>query len=343
MPATQKSGKTISRGKENVVVKKSKLLCGIALIVIVSNSVMAQEGPGPQRGAGATSHSADAVSPLEEITVTAQRREEASSKVPLSVTAFGTEQLAERSITTERDLQSSVPGLVVRTNSSESQLTYSIRGQSVDPFSGVSPAVLVYTNDVEANTGAPGSFYDLSSVQVLKGPQGTLFGRNTTGGAILYTTTMPGKTLGGYFTQRVGNLGMLESLGAIDLPFSDAVRLRLAGDYYSRDGYQKNIYTGQELGGSKRRSVRATLVIGPTAASKARQSPSIANRTGIRLLIRPIHTTPVARRGSSRRRPAFTVPGSTPCSALGRGLLIWRPIRARTPAAFPQPLLFRSR
>jgi len=242
----------------------SKLFCGVAAIVILSNPAMAQEGPGQQHDAAATSHSADTVNSLEEITVTAQRREESASKVPISITAFGAEQLAERSITTERDLQASVPGLVVKTVSSETQMTYSIRGQSVEPYSGVSPAVLAYVNDVEANSGAPGSFYDLSSVQALKGPQGTLFGRNTTGGAILYTTTMPGQTLGGYVTQRAGNFGMLESLGAVDLPLSDKVQLRLAGDYYSRDGYQKNIGTGQTLGGSTRGSGRATLVLRPT-------------------------------------------------------------------------------
>jgi iron complex outermembrane receptor protein len=242
--------------------KRAKFLCTVAPILILSGAAMAQEKSESQDAGTGTSHQASAS--LEEVVVTAQRREEVSSKVPLSVTAFGAEQLAERSITTERDLQTSVPGLVVKTVTSETQLTYSMRAQSVEPFSGVSPAVLAYTNEVEANTGAPGSFYDLSSVQVLKGPQGTLFGRNTTGGAILYTTTMPGETLGGYFTQRVGNLGMLESLGAVDLPLSDAVQLRLAGDYYSRDGYQKNIDTGQMLGGSTRSSGRATLVLRPT-------------------------------------------------------------------------------
>jgi iron complex outermembrane receptor protein len=242
--------------------KRAKFLCTVAPILILSGAAMAQEKSESQDAGTGTSHQASAS--LEEVVVTAQRREEVSSKVPLSVTAFGAEQLAERSITTERDLQTSVPGLVVKTVTSETQLTYSIRAQSVEPFSGVSPAVLAYTNEVEANTGAPGSFYDLSSVQVLKGPQGTLFGRNTTGGAILYTTTMPGETLGGYVTQRVGNLGMLESLGAVDLPLSEAVQLRLAGDYYSRDGYQKNIDTGQMLGGSTRSSGRATLVLRPT-------------------------------------------------------------------------------
>ena len=197
--------------------KRVKFLFAIAPIVILSGPAMSQGKPASQNAGTETSPS-DAS--LEEVLVTAQRREESSANVPIAITAFGAEQLAQRSITTERDLQSSVPGLVVKTVSSESQLTYSIRAQSVEPFSGVSPAVLAYVNDVEANTGAPGSFYDLSSVQALKGPQGTLFGRNTTGGAILYTTTMPGDTLGGYFTQRVGNLGMVESLGAIDLPIS---------------------------------------------------------------------------------------------------------------------------
>src|SRR5450755_1214244 len=117
------------------MVHGSKLLCGVASIVIFSNPAMAQEGPGPQRGAAATSHSADTDISLEEVTVTAQRREESASKVPISITAFGAEQLAQRSITTERDLQTSVPGLVVKSVSSETQLTYSIRGQSVEPYS----------------------------------------------------------------------------------------------------------------------------------------------------------------------------------------------------------------
>jgi iron complex outermembrane receptor protein len=123
--------------------------------------------------------------------------------------------------------------------------------------------VLAYVNDVEANTGGPISYFDLSSIQVLKGPQGTLFGRNTTGGAVLYTTTLPDEAFGGYVTERIGNLGLKETLAAVNLPVSERVLLRLAGDIYERDGYQRDVATGEDFGGIIRRAGRATLTLKP--------------------------------------------------------------------------------
>src|SRR6201999_4418148 len=117
--------------------------------------------------------------------------------------------------------QVSVPGLIVRSTAVSTQQNYSIRGQSIDAFTGSSPAVLAYTNEVETNTGGPSTFFDLGSIQVLKGPQGTLFGRNTTGGAVLFTTAEPEKPFRGYGTFRGGNLGLKEVLGAVNMPFSD--------------------------------------------------------------------------------------------------------------------------
>jgi len=106
---------------------------------------------------------------LEEITVTATRRAESQSKVPVAVTAFDSESLAARGITTETDLQQSVPGLTVKTTASQNQINYTIRGQTLDAFSGSSPGVLPYFNDVVVSSQTATAFYDLASVQVLKG------------------------------------------------------------------------------------------------------------------------------------------------------------------------------
>lgn len=204
------------------------------------------------------------VQQLQEITVTAERRRESISKVPVSITAFDARQLAQLGIHTEADLQAAVPGLIVRTSAVSTQQNFALRGQSIDAFTGSSPAVLAYVDDVQENAGAPTTFFDLSSVQVLKGPQGTLFGRNTTGGAVLYTTTDPTDSFGGYATVRVGNLDLKETQAAVNLPFSSSVLLRLAGDYYSRGGFQHDIATGEDLGGMVRRAGRATLLLKPT-------------------------------------------------------------------------------
>jgi iron complex outermembrane recepter protein len=230
-------------------------LCAAGLLAAAPSTSVAQTPP-PTADAGAPAE-------LQEVVVTARRRDEDLSKVPISITALGPDQLADKQIHTENDLQASVPGLIVRTNAVSTQQNYSLRGQSIDSFTGSSPAVLAYVNDVEANTGAPTAFYDLASIQVLKGPQGTLFGRNTTGGAVLTTTAKPDDKFGGFVDERFGNLGLTETSGAINLPFSDKVMLRVAGDYYRREGYQRDIANGEDYGGLNRRSGRVSLLLKP--------------------------------------------------------------------------------
>lgn len=199
-----------------------------------------------------------------DIVVTARRRSESLERVPVAVTALGSKQLAQQSILTQNDLQRTVPGLLVRQTASQNSFVLSMRGQSVDAYSGSSPAVLAYINDVQQSSLSPSSFYDLDSIQVLKGPQGTLFGRNVTGGAVLYATTKPSDTFGGYVTMRAGNYGMMEGQGAVDIPISgDSVLLRVAGDVLYRDGYVYNYFDDQRLGVTRRQSGRATLLIKP--------------------------------------------------------------------------------
>jgi outer membrane receptor protein involved in Fe transport len=164
---------------------------------------------------------------LEEIVVTAQRREQNLSNTPVAVAVLGAESLRDHAIISEEDLRSAVPGLNVKASFNSNDLNYVIRGQSVDTMSNTRPGVLPYINEVQiGGAGAVSTFYDLQSVQVLKGPQGTLFGRSATGGAVLFTTQKPTDEFEGYVTAGGGNYGQQKYEGAINVPSLAPVRPR---------------------------------------------------------------------------------------------------------------------
>ena len=266
--------------KSHFTTRRHVLLCSVALLSIVSldTAAMAQTTPTAEplpdtpgqvvdtssepvaEGAGATVEA--------DIVVTAQRRAERLSRVPISAVAFNAETLQTKVITSEQDLGTIVPGLVVKNGQTANQLSYSMRGQTLDPFSGTSPAVLPYLNEVPYspyNTAT--SFFDLQSLQVLKGPQGTLFGRNATGGAVLYTTPAPGDRLGGNLIVRAGERGTFQMQGAIDLPIAkELLAIRLAGDISKENGFIHNRFTGNTLGDRDSQSGRATVLFTPTSA-----------------------------------------------------------------------------
>jgi iron complex outermembrane receptor protein len=253
-----------ARGRPVWALAKGGVL--LAMVAWISTAAQAADvrasSPSVASGAAATS---DDVSSMEEVVVTARRRNENLERVPVSISAIGHQDLAERTIQTQSDLQSAVPGLTVRESQTENQLNFSLRGQSIDTYSGSSPAVLPYFDDFQFTTLSAGSIYDLESVQVLKGPQGTLFGRNATGGAVLYTTAKPKDELGGFVTLRGGNYDLGEVLGALDVPIVPGkVSLRVAFDIEHRNGFVRNVYNGQDLGKQERQSGRATLVVTPT-------------------------------------------------------------------------------
>lgn len=204
---------------------------------------------------------ADASFGLEEIIVTAQRRDESLSRAAVAVSVLTSEVLAKSQIMSEEDLRSAVPGLSVRTGLGSNQLNYSLRGQSRDAYSGTRPGVLPYINEVQIG-GAGGStaFYDLQSVQVLKGPQGTLFGRSATGGAVLFTTARPTDELSGYASVLGGDYALRKFEGAIGGPLGGGTNLvRLAGFYQERDGYQHNLFDGGTEGDLERWGGRLSL------------------------------------------------------------------------------------
>jgi iron complex outermembrane receptor protein len=199
-----------------------------------------------------------------EIIVTAQRRGERLERTPVAVSALSAESLETQGIESERDLQSAVPGLLVRAGQDSNQINYAIRGQTVDTYSFSAPAVQPYENEVPASSFVPTAFYDLESVQVLKGPQGTLFGQNVTGGAVLFTTVRPSDEFEGYASVAAGNYDLWEAEGAINAPLvTDVLAVRVAGKIERRDGYQKNLYTGDRVGDVRRESARLSIRLSP--------------------------------------------------------------------------------
>ncbi|MFT3968302.1 MAG: Plug domain-containing protein, partial [Sphingobium sp.] len=153
---------------------------------LLASSILGAAAPLPALAQAADDH--------ETIVVTARRTEERLQDVPISITVFNQQQLSNRNVVNSQDLATYTPSLSSNTNFGSQNSSFAIRGFAQDI--GTAPSVGVYFADVVAPRGAsngvptgdgagPGSFFDLANVQVLKGPQGTLFGRNTTGGAVL--------------------------------------------------------------------------------------------------------------------------------------------------------------
>ncbi|MDB5687039.1 MAG: hypothetical protein JWR77_1628 [Rhizorhabdus sp.] len=176
-----------------------------------------------------------------DIVVTARRRAESIQAVPVSVQAFTAVTLERQNIRSTVDLQRLTPGVVFNGSGSDFNTTLTIRGQGRDVIGPIAPSVQSYVNEVSLPSwGAVIPTYDVSNIQVLKGPQGTLFGRNTTGGAILVYTKQPTYELGGYGQVLIGNYDWKEFEGAVNLPIiADKLAVRVAGQIRRRDGYVK--------------------------------------------------------------------------------------------------------
>ncbi len=183
--------------------------------------------------------------PLEEVIVTARRREEAAQDIPIAVTALGEEFLREQNITELSDLGVHIPSFRVSYGGpGTNQPILTLRGQRPSTVTVTEdPAVPLYLAEVvlTPTAGTNLAMYDLSSVQVLKGPQGTLFGRNSTGGALLLTPRTPGDEFAGHLEARLGSYDLVHLEGAVDIPLGDTLRIRLAGRSLDRDGYQSNV------------------------------------------------------------------------------------------------------
>jgi len=222
------------------------LFTTIALTCAPVNSLLAQQPATPSDQQAET---------LETVTVTARRREESLQDTPVAVTALSADALERQQVVSTTDLDKIAPNLQFHSygtltgNNSAAQVFIRGIGQT-DATPAVDPGVGIYIDDVYMGRSVGGAmdFRDIKSVQVLRGPQGTLFGRNTIGGAVLLTTNAPGDDAGNSVHVGVGSDNLYEVSGAFDLPLSDTWSARLSLGGRKRDGYVTRVSDGKDLG-----------------------------------------------------------------------------------------------
>jgi iron complex outermembrane receptor protein len=198
---------------------------------------------------------------IADIIVTAQRRSERAQSTPLAITAVSGKDLQSSGIKSIEGLSQNIPNVQFGGNGGDAKIF--IRGVGYDSISpGGETRVAIYTNNVYQSRSQTAftTLYDVDRVEVLRGPQGTLYGRNAVAGAINILTADPGKQLNGYLSGQVGNYGLIQTEGAIGGPVTDGLSVRVAGQTVDRSGYGHNIGTGNPVNDAHSRSVRLTLV-----------------------------------------------------------------------------------
>ena len=191
--------------------------------------------------------SAPASAQEEEIIVTAQRREQALIDVPVAITAIGGEKVKELNLSDLASVATQVPGFNVTSERGENAPpSFNLRGIEGDALSARlnESSIAVYSNDVFQGdeSGLNGQLFDVQRIEVLRGPQGTLFGKNTTGGLVHFISATPTAELSGYGSLAYGQDNQVTLEGAISGPLTDRVRVRLAGKWDRHDGHYKNIF-----------------------------------------------------------------------------------------------------
>ncbi len=206
---------------------------------------------------------------LEEVTVTAQKRAESLQDVPVSITALTASDIQNQKLRDATEISAQIPNLVSTDPGGEGFPIFSLRGVSMNDFSfNQSSPVATYVDEVyKGNPAIQGvQIFDLERIEVLRGPQGTLYGKNTTGGAVNFITVKPDYSTEGYFTFGVGDNSRLESQGAFQTALiEDTMAVRLAYTWIEADGWLKNLQPGVEDGNAiGDRAMRASLLWEPT-------------------------------------------------------------------------------
>lgn len=210
---------------------------------------------------------------LEEIIVTATKRSESLQDVPISISAFGEAQLEAYRPTNLEDLGGFVPNMYMPPAGERGVSTITIRGFGVGISRTSGKGVGVYIDGVYVggNTGQNIEMADIARVEVLKGPQGTLFGRDTIGGAINITTKAPGNEFSGHVEAEAGNFGAVKLKANVDVPLvEDTLTMRVSGLFKKSDGYIFNEATGKYLEAEEAKSGKLQLYYIPAENLTAR-------------------------------------------------------------------------
>lgn len=242
--------------------KRKQLSLAIHGVLAVS---MLAATPAFAQDASASGDGGKKATTLEAVTVTARKREETLQDVPVAVTAFTADALDKLNVEDLSDLDAQVPNLTIyAARGSSSTLTAYIRGvgQS-DPLWGVDPGVGIYMDDVyiARPQGALLDVFDVDRIEVLRGPQGTLYGKNTIGGAIKYISKGLRSDFNGYGSVTIGNYGQRDLKAAVGGGFggSEYLRGRISIADLHRDGFGENLVTGAQVSDKKVRAFRANL------------------------------------------------------------------------------------
>ena len=251
------------------------LFCMASLHVAQAQSVPPRSGTQPSAdSAGSTASAIDGTTAndsLGEIVVTAEKRSTNLQNTPLSVTAINGDALRAAQVRGLEDIKGLVPAMQMGDNDGQAQIT--IRGIGISAVSpGAESAAALNSNDVYVSrpTAQLTGLYDVSSIEVLRGPQGTLYGRNAAAGSVNVTTTRPTDVWSGYAKASYGNFNAVNVEAAIGGPvLGDKVLFRLAGLVDKHDGYGKNLVTGNDVDDKNAQAIRGTLVFQANEELKA--------------------------------------------------------------------------
>jgi iron complex outermembrane receptor protein len=202
----------------------------------------------------------------DDIVVTAQRRSQSLQDVPISITALSDTYLRDSGITRTDELQFAVPSVTFLSNNNPQGSLTLVRGVGTFTYSdAVESSVGTVIDGVVLGRQGMGllDFFDVERVEVLKGPQGTLFGKNASAGLINITTKAPSFTPGAQGEVLYGNFDEVQVNGAVTGPIANGVALRLTGFYHTRDGFVSQPVTGRTLNNLNRKGGRAKLLIAP--------------------------------------------------------------------------------
>lgn len=248
----------MSNGK--IFSASSVSLLAIGTMLACPATAFAQDATAP---AAATEEAAAAESTMPgEIVVTAQKRAERLQDVPLAVTAVTSDVLASRQINDTNSLVTAVPSLSFQQGSNPTNTSFRIRGIGTALFGqGTEPSVSVVVDGVVAVRSAQGfsELADVERIEVLRGPQGTLFGKNASAGVISVTTARPSKDLEGRGDVTIAEHGEYRVRGTVSGPISDTLRARVSGFYSDVRGITRNIATNEWVNGSRNWGVRGKL------------------------------------------------------------------------------------
>ena len=205
---------------------------------------------------------------LEEVLVTAQKREQNLQDIGIAITAFSGDQIRKLGFTNTTDIASMTPGLNYTVpNAESSQINFFLRGVGLNDFADANEnPVAVYVDDVyrPAMGGLSFQLFDIERVEVLRGPQGSLFGRNTTGGLVHYISQRPTDEFDGYLSLTGGSYSQIKFEGALGGPISDTVSGRISVASNKHDGYTDNRGVGPDYNETDAKAVRGQLLFTPS-------------------------------------------------------------------------------